>query len=518
LSGVSNSRMLTNLKVQVVRNVSSNWFGLAVSIAVGFFLSPFILHRLGDDAFGLWVLIFSITGYYGLFDLGIRSSIIKYVAKYSAVRDYDSLTSLINTSLFAYSCLGGVLLLISALGFRYVDSIFHVSPGFLYTARWLFLIVGAGLALSLPLSVFNGVLQGLQSFHWLNLVQVASNLLRALFIVIALNYGRGLLTVALITIVLPLLASGVYIFIVRRLIPFTFQWQHVNRNSFRQLINYGAITFMILVAERLRFQSDAMVIGIFLSASAITYFSIGSKLVDYANNVVDSMADTFMPMSSHFDATGDTDRMRQLFITGNRACAFVMLPICATLIILGKSIIEAWVGPKYLSSYVILVLLIVPRTLFRCQGASTRILFGMARHRPLAIVYLIEGVANLILSIALIRPFGIVGDAVGTAIPLLCTSLIFLPLYLCHLLQVRLGEFLRQAYVLPLCLCAPMAIALVGMRHVVQAHTLFQLLIQLLVGGAVYATGLLWLFFTREPMGMKMRTRFVEYMQQSLGR
>jgi O-antigen/teichoic acid export membrane protein len=510
--------MRTNLKVEALRNISSNWFGLAVSIAVGFFLSPFILHKLGDDAFGLWVLIFSITGYYGLFDLGIRSSVIKYVAKYSAVHDYDSLTRLINTSLFAYSCLAAVLLLISGAGFFYVDSIFHVSPGFLNTARWLFLIVGTALALSLPLSVFNGVLQGLQNFHWLNLVQVASNLLRALLIVFVLNHGRGLLTIALITVVLPLLASGVYIFIVRRLIPITFTWQHVDRGSFRQLLNYGVVTFMILVADRLRFQSDAMVIGIFLSASAITYFSIGSKLVDYSNNVVDSMADTFMPMSSHFDATGDTSRMRELFITGNRACALVMLPICATLIILGKSIIEAWVGPRYLSSYVILVLLIVPRAVYRCQGASTRILFGMARHKPLAIALLIEGIANLILSIILIRRFGIVGDAVGTAIPLLCTSLIFLPYYLCRLLGIRLREFVTRAYTIPLALCAPLVGMLLFMRHLFHAHNYVQLLVQLMAGGAVYSAGLLWFFFTREAMGIKLRRRFAEYMQQVFGR
>jgi O-antigen/teichoic acid export membrane protein len=321
-----------------------------------------------------------------------------------------------------------------------------------------------------------------------------------------------------ITVVLPLLASCVYILIVQRLIPVSFNRQYIDSASFRQLINYGAATFIIIVAERFRFQSDAMVIGIFLSASAITYFSIGSKLVDYANGVVDSMADTFMPMSSHFDATDDASRMRQLFIAGNRACAFVIFPICATLIILGKSVIEAWVGPKYVSSYIILLLLIVPRTVYRAQGASTRILFGMARHKPLALVLLAEGVANLVLSIVLIRRYGIVGDAVGTAIPLLCTSLLFLPSFLCHLLKVRLREFVTQAYVLPLGLCVPLVAVLLLMRHLFYAHNYIQLLVQLVVGGIVYGTGVLWFFFTREPMGMKLRTRFTEYVQQALGR
>ena len=59
-------------KRQIVKNVGSTWFSLGCDVLVGLFLSPIILHWLGDAAFGIWVLIFSITGYYGLFDLGIR--------------------------------------------------------------------------------------------------------------------------------------------------------------------------------------------------------------------------------------------------------------------------------------------------------------------------------------------------------------------------------------------------------------------------------------------------------------
>src|SRR5262249_53741329 len=159
----------------------------------------------------LWVLAFSITGYYGLFDLGIRSSIIKHVAHYAATKDDDGLARTINTSLFTYSCVGLVLLLGTFAGSAFVDRLFHVSPGFLRPGRLLFLIVGSAIALGFPLGVFGGVLEGLQKFYWLNLTQAASTLIRALLIVIALNHGQGLLTLALITVALPLIAACLYV-------------------------------------------------------------------------------------------------------------------------------------------------------------------------------------------------------------------------------------------------------------------------------------------------------------------
>jgi O-antigen/teichoic acid export membrane protein len=223
-----------------------------------------------------------------------------------------------------------------------------------------------------------------------------------------------------------------------------------------------------------------------------------------------------MPMSSHLDATGDVARLRELFIGGNRACAMVIFPICVILIILGKSIIEAWVGPRYVSSYIILLLLIIPRTVYRAQGASTRILFGVSRHKALAYALVAEGVANLVLSIILIHRFGIVGDAVGTAVPLICTSLVFLPYYLCRVLKISVWQFVSQAYSFPLVLCAPLVAVLLLMRHLFYAHNYSQLVIQLLAGGVVYGTGVLWFFFTREPVGLKLRGRLADYLQQAL--
>src|SRR5215813_427278 len=140
-------------KFGIIRNVSSSWLGLLVNVATGIIISPYILHRLGDDAFGLWVLVFAITGYYGLFDFGIRSSVVRYVAKYSAVSDEEHLNKIINTSLFCYSCVGLFLLALTITGSFFVDRIFQVPPSFLNTARILFLIVGGSLSIGFPFAV-----------------------------------------------------------------------------------------------------------------------------------------------------------------------------------------------------------------------------------------------------------------------------------------------------------------------------------------------------------------------------
>ncbi|HEY1658749.1 MAG TPA: polysaccharide biosynthesis C-terminal domain-containing protein [Candidatus Sulfotelmatobacter sp.] len=493
--------MRTLEKIEIIKNVGSSWFALGINIVVGVFLSPFILHRLGDTAFGIWVLIFSVTGYYGIFDFGIRSSIIRYVSKYTATRDFDEVNRLINTAMVSYTVIGVVCIFITMAGCAYVDRWFHIGPEFQSTARWLLLLVGTSVALSFPLGVFGGMLEGLQKFYVLNWTNIVSSLLRVVLIVFFLDRGYGLLTVALITVALPLAAALVRSFIALWALPISFSMRYVDRGAFRHMANYSGVTFMIIVASRLRFKTDALVIGTFLSSAAITYFYAGSRLVDYAGEVVSSLAQIFVPMSSQSDAAGNMDRLRKIFVAGNRTCAFTTLPITAVFIVLGKSIIEVWLGKKYVPrGYAVLLILVIPYTLMLVQSASTRILFGMGKHGKLAVVTMIEGVANLVLSIVLVRPFGIVGDAIGTAIPLAGTFLLFMPFHLCSRLGIRLTTYLRQAYVLPLLLCAPMVIVLVLMQRWFVAHTYRQLAVQLLAAGLVYAACVGWAYMTERAL------------------
>src|SRR5947209_4551303 len=186
-------------KRSIVKNVGSSWLGLAVNVAVGILVSPYILHKLGDDAFGLWVLVFAITGYYGLFDFGIRSSVVRYVAKFHATNDQQELNKLVSTSLASYSCIGLLLLALTGIGSFFVDKLFHVSPSYMGTARLLFLMVGTSLALNFPMGVFSGTLEGLQKFYFINLVNITTTLTRAVLIIFFLHRGCGLLTVAFIT-------------------------------------------------------------------------------------------------------------------------------------------------------------------------------------------------------------------------------------------------------------------------------------------------------------------------------
>jgi len=505
-----------SLKTQTIKNVSSSWMSLLVNGIVGFFLAPFIIHHLGDDAYGLWILIYSITGSYGLFDLGIRSSVVRYVSKFHALGDRAELSRLLSTTLFAYSIVGLIATAVTVFGAIYLDRIFHIPPGFVHTARLLFLMVGLSLALDFPLGIGGGVLDALQKFYLANLTRLASSVLRAILIVIALSRGKGLITLGLITVVLPLIASGVRVFMAVRALPVPISARYINRNTLRQMAGYSSATLIIMVAARLRFRTDAMVIGAFLSAAAITMFSIGSRLVSFATDIVVSLAEVFTPMASQFEARKDLQALQRMFVLGSRACGMVMFPCTVILVVLGKSVIRVWVGQRYVAdAYPVLLILVLATTLWTSQATSGRVLMGTGRHKTMALVVLIEGIANLVLSIVLVKPYGIVGDALGTAIPLAITSIFFLPQYLCSTLGVPVLQFLRQAYLAPLLCSFPLALTLAVLNSLFPTPSYPTLVLEMAIGIIAYGLCLLAMLAIRRPPVTGFGTRVLQLLSRS---
>lgn len=500
-------------KRQILKNVGSTWFSLGCDVLVGLFLSPIILHWLGDTAFGIWVLIFSITGYYGLFDLGIRSSVVRYVSKFTATDNIEELAKIVNTALFTYSCLGVISLALTGILSIYIEHIFKIPPELHSEARWLLLIVGLAVGIGFPMGVVGGYLDGLQRFYVNNWANISGDFLRLGFILLAIHHKRGLLTIAAITVAAPLFTSLMRSFVAYRIKPVPLGLKYVNRATLRTIVNYSSVTLLIMIATQLKFKSDNVVIATMISAAAVTYFSIGARIVNYAQQVVMALAQNFLPIASQSEATGNMDRLRKVFVAGNRFCAFTALPITSVLLVLGQSVIEVWVGKKYVAtSYPILVILILSANLMWCQAASGRVLFGISKHRTWAFVTLGEGIVNLLLSITLVHYFqrlpqnhvlyfgpnnGIYGDALGTAIPLFCTMTMFMPWHLCRQLGIRMSTYLREAYALPLLITAPLVGALLLMRRWFHPHNYKQLAVQMAIAGVVYGLGVLWIFLTK---------------------
>jgi O-antigen/teichoic acid export membrane protein len=201
------------------------------------------------------------------------------------------------------------------------------------------------------------------------------------------------------------------------------------------------------------FYTDSVVIGASLGAAAITPYAIAGSLIMKGRDVVALGTDTLYPAASRMDGLRDRAGINNLYAVCTTLALFLGLPLCLGFLFLGRQFITLWMGSDYAFSATVLAVLTIPQFTSLPQYASSLVLAGMARHKPLAFIAIAEGVANLALSIILVRRIGVIGVAWGTVIPHLVTTAIVIPAYTLRVLNLGIVEFVRKAVIRPV-LCA----------------------------------------------------------------
>jgi O-antigen/teichoic acid export membrane protein len=445
--------------IRIFRNIFSNWTSYAVTAVVGFLLTPIVVRSLGDTGYGLWTLVLSITGYFGLLDLGIRSSVSRFLARHLALDDDQGVNRTASTA-FVLLGLGGLVALLATVVIATIFlSSFQIEPAYASQARTALLLAGLNVSFILPLGIFSAVLYASERFDVVSAVSIVAEVTRAALVWWLLSHGYGLVALSVLALAITLVQYAAYLVAAKALHPrLGIAFRYVDRTIGSELLGFSLYRFVWIIANQLVFYSDALVIGIFLGASAITPFAIAGTLINYGRQIVFLVIDPFYPPAARMDARSDIAGLQRLLILGTRIALLVALPLCLGFVFLGRQFITLWMKGDHVGSAAILTILTIPLAVSLPQYVSALVMAGMARHRTLAFVALGEGAANIVLSVILIQSMGLIGVAWGTVIPALITNTMVVPFYTLRVLNMSFRKYVTEAYVRPVLSVLPIVV------------------------------------------------------------
>jgi O-antigen/teichoic acid export membrane protein len=497
----------------IARNVLFNWFGTIVNIAVGIFLSPFILHRLGNVAYGVWVLAVSSVSYLSLLDLGMQSSVLRFVSKGYTKRDHQGASDAISAALWVRLQISALVLVLSGVLAAVFPLVFKVPAELASDARKALLLIGLNAALTMSIGVIGGVLSALNRYDLQNYVSLAQSAVRVAGVVYVLRSGHGIVAIAICELIAGLAANFLLVWIARRLYPeLQIQLKKPKRETLRQIWAYSSYAFLNTVAVQLVYQTDNLVVGAFVSTAAVTFYAIANNLCRLANQAVGAMGSTFVPAASTYEAAGDSASLLMLYKNGTRATLIVALPILITFVLRGSSFIGLWMGPQYAqSSGAVLTILSIGLFFMFANRAAGSIAFGIEKHKMGAIWGIGEGVANLTLSIILVHWYGIYGVALGTLVPSLIVHTVLWPRYISHLVGLGSFDVYWKVWAPMFLASVPFAIATYAVGAFFPARNLAEFIAQVIVTLPVFfiTVALVFRTYVRGQLLPKLRSFFL---------
>ena len=470
-----------------VRNLTTTYISKGIEIGIGLVMLPFNIAYLGGSTYGLWMVAASVPAYFSILDLGYGVAQVRFVAKYRARGDTEGLNEIVSTLFLVFTVIGLVILAAASVLALNLERLFTLTADEAATGRNVLLILSLYVAVGFPFSVFGGVVNGFQRNYLNGFVSIASSVIVAIVNVAVLMAGYGLVELVAATTAVRLLAYAGYRANAYRAFPgLSLRLGHTKLDRLREVTGFSIFILLIDLANKVNYSTDIPVIGAFLGVGAVAVWAVAQRLINTTQDLTTQLSGALFPVVVDIATLGETARLRDVFLRGTRLSLAMVIPAATILALLAHPLISAWVGESFLESVPLIWLLAAAVVIRVGASTATTVLKGAGQHSFLTKANIGMALANLALSIGLVRVLGMIGVALGTLIPQAAISMMVIFPRACRRVRTTLFEAVRYGIWPSVWPAIPVVIFLISTRAAL-GPGLLGVAVQALAASAIYS-------------------------------
>lgn len=474
----------------VLLNTATNYARFAATMAVVFVLTPIIIDAVGEEDFGLWTLVFSTVGFFGLLDMGFATAVVKYVAECRGSNESEKRNRILSTLMGAYVMLA-VLAAVGVGGLSLVfNSFFEIPPERHGDALMLLWIIAfRAVVLALPLGTFRGVLFGEQRIWMINAVQVGTNLTYGISVWVALSFGGGLFELAVLNLVTMVVEHAIYFVMAKRCVPdLRISLRLADWKAFREVASFSMFAFLGQMAALILFKTDPIIIKVFMPLSAVAVYAVALKVSESAHLFTKQFVNVLSPVVAQLHGEKDHGRIRRVLVEGSRLALAPGLAISVPLWCFASEALEFWIGPRFVEGAAVMAILVVAGTVAIPQMVASNILSMAGRHRYTARCAVVAMILNVGISVLLVGAFdmGLIGVALGTLAAALIVDVAMVVRTACSAYGVSFASYSAKALLPPLIPAALQAALTLAIKAAWPPENLFHIAVACIPGGLVF--------------------------------
>ena len=469
-------------------NITATIIAFAVSTGITFFLTPFIVGRLGRAAYGFIGLSSSIIDYTSLITIALNAMAGRFVSISYLKGDKKLANKYFSSVFFSNLFFAGIIFLFAIFFLIYIDVLLDVPSELLRDVRLLFGLLVLNSMLGLVTGEF-GVATFIKNRLELSSIRnVIADFLRAAILLIAFScFAPHVWYIGLSGLILTVYTVIWNIKYRNRLTPDL----RVNIKNFdlakvKELISSGAWNIITKLSNILSQGLDLLFANIFVGAAAMGTFSISKTVPMMALALMGAIASTFAPQLTNYYAQGRNDLIVQELQKSIRVVSCFSTPILCSLYVFSGDFYHLWLpGQDYRELWLLTVLGFIASPFTMPQEALWNV-FTITNKLKYSSLTLLGESIGVFCSILVLMNF--VEDHMQRLIILACTrtvwgffrSSFFLPMYAAHCLQQRLTIFYKYLLHSVLCLIVSVGLCFL-LRSFVHADSWLKLIMMILL-------------------------------------
>ena|GEM_PF-806360 len=377
---------------------SGLFFGFITSIVIARLLGP---EKLGEYSLAFWIL--TIVGYF--VNLGLPTTVTKYISEYSGKKDYNSAGSIIRNC-SRWILWAGVLVTLA---------LFFLSPFIanLYHKPYLSVYLRIGALGMIPMGLLAIYMAGFSGFLRYDLIAFLTFILSPLtflLIILALVLKKDVEYLFWVSFISNFLGAFLYYeFYHSKKYPYIRKGLPSELKS--KLISYSKSIFVILLLEAFLWERfELLFLGAYGSEKQVAFYNLGFNL---ANKVIlllpGALTGVLLPIMSEAYGGGAKERLMNIHYNSTRYLALIAFPLCAGGIALAPRIITSIYGSQYLPSAFIFAIVLLAGTVGSVSTASSSFLYSVERQKVILRFYILAVFLKLVLNLFLTRKYQALG-------------------------------------------------------------------------------------------------------------
>lgn len=424
-----------------------SYVSIGLNGVIGLIYTPFMLHMMGQNEYGLYSLVASIVAYLTVLDLGFANALIRYTAKYRAENKIREQYEMFGMFFVLYCGISVVALTIGIGLYLNVETLFNatMTTEELHKVQVMMLLMVFNLAFTFPMSVWGAIISAYENFVFQRIVNILRIVLNTAIMIVLLYMGyKAIAMVVLLTIfnVATLCINAWYcIHALRIKVMFgKFQW-----GFFKEVSIYSFWLFLNAIMDRIYWSTGQFVLGMFQGAAIVAVYAVAIQLETAYMSFSTAISGVFLPKVTAMVVRGNDERaISDLFIRIGRIQYIVMAFILTCFIVFGRPFIRIWAGEAYDDAYWIALLFLVPLTIPMIQNLGITILQARNQMKFRSLLYVVIAIASLFLSIPLAKSYGGIGCAVGTSAALIAGQIIGMNIYYKRSIHIDIPRFWHE--------------------------------------------------------------------------
>lgn len=424
-----------------------SYFNIALQVIIGFLYVPILLHFIGKSEYGLYQLMGSLIAYFSIMDFGLSAAVIRFYAKYKALKDSIGMENILAISVRGYGTVTVLALAIGFVCYGFLDDIFagSMTVSEVNEAKQIFLLLLLNIVITLSTMVFRSVINAHERFFFLKGMETIQLVLQPILVVLVLQRHPSAFSVAAVQTVLNLVLSGARVYYCFHDLHVKIHFHYWNHELFSEFKKLALSVFAVSLIDQVFWKTNQIILGIISGTTAVAVYSIASLIYMNYMALSTAISGVYLPHVTGMVARKEPiSNLSELFIQIGRWQYYLLALVATGFIIFGKQFIALWAGPGFEDSYFITLLIILPFTVDLIQNIGLAIMQAMNRYDFRARIYFVTGVLNLLLAIPLGIKYGGIGCAVATGISMIVGNGFIMNWYYAKEIHLAIDSFWKQ--------------------------------------------------------------------------